>query len=43
MVYYKEYEYVKMSGIVSRIDENARILQIVNTKIPLDDIIEITV
>ena len=43
VVYYKEYEYVKMSGIVSRIDENARILQIVNTKIPLDDIIEITV
>ena len=39
VVYYKEYEYVKMS----RIDENARILQIVNTKIPLDDIIEITV
>lgn len=43
VVYYKEYEYVKKSGIVSRIDENARILQIVNTKIPLDDIIEISV
>ena len=34
-------EYLKLSGMVARIDETSRILQIVNTKIPFDDILDI--
>lgn len=43
VVYYFRDEYLKIQGIVARIDESARILQIVNTKIPFDDILEIEV
>lgn len=41
VVYYEKSEYLKMTGMVSRIDENSRIIQIVNTKIPIRDICEI--
>lgn len=41
IVYYKDQEYLKITGIVSRFDVSARIIKIVNTKIPFDDIIKI--
>ena len=34
-------EYVKITGVVSRIDQTSRILQIVQTKILFDDIVEV--
>ena len=34
-------EYLKVTGMVARLDETARILQIVNTKIPFDDILDV--
>ncbi|MBD5458616.1 MAG: YolD-like family protein [Lachnospiraceae bacterium] len=40
-VYFCKDEYLKISGMVARIDETSRILQIVNTKIPFDDILDI--
>ena len=39
--YYHEREYVKITGVVSRIDQTSRILQIVQTKILFDDIVEV--
>lgn len=36
--YYQNGEYVKVSGLVSRIDTTSRILKIVQTKIPFEDI-----
>lgn len=41
VVYYYKSEYLKMTGMVSRIDETARILKIVNTKIPFDNLYDI--
>ncbi len=35
-------EYIKTSGMIARIDETSRILQIVNTKIAFDDLLDIT-
>lgn len=40
-VYYSNSEYVEQSGLISRIDPDRRILQIVETRIPFDDIVEI--
>ena len=34
-------EYVKMTGLVARIDQTSRVIQIVNTKIRFDDIFDI--
>lgn len=42
VVYFHKDEYIKITGMVARIDETSRLLQIVNTKIPFDDILEIT-
>lgn len=42
VVYFHKDEYIKTTGMVARIDETSRLLQIVNTKIPFDDILEIT-
>lgn len=42
VVYFHKDEYVKTTGMVARIDETSRLLQIVNTKIAFDDILEIT-
>lgn len=41
VVYFKEEEYLQVTGMVSRIDTDARILKIVNTKISFDDIYEL--
>lgn len=41
VVYYKDQEYLKITGMVSRFDISARILKIVNTKIPFDDLYQI--
>ena len=41
VIYYSNHEYLKKTGMVSRIDETARILKIVNTKISFDDIYDI--
>lgn len=41
IVYFCNNEYLKISGMVAQINETSRILQIVNTKIPFDDILDI--
>lgn len=41
VTYYLENEYVKMTGLVSMIDNHYRILRIVDTRIHFDDIIDI--
>lgn len=41
VIYFHRDEYLKISGMVAQIDTTSRILQIVNTKIPFDDILEI--
>lgn len=43
VVYFHRDEYIKITGMVARIDETSRILQIVNTKISFDDILEVAV
>jgi len=42
VVYFCKGEYLKVTGVVSRIDESARILVVVNTKIPFADIYRIS-
>ena len=41
-IYFHNDEYLKLTGLVARFDEYARILQIVNTKIDFDDILDVT-
>lgn len=41
VIYYKEDEYLKLTGMVARIDPGSRILQIVNTQIAFEDILDI--
>lgn len=41
VVYFQKGEYLKVTGVVSRIDVTSRILKIVNTKIPFDDILDV--
>ena len=41
VVYYYKNEYLKMTGMVSRIDETARTLKIVNTKISFENLYDI--
>lgn len=41
VVYFNNGEYIKLTGLVARIDETSRILQIVNTKIPFEDILQV--
>lgn len=41
VVHFDNGEYVKVTGLVSRIDMTARVLRIVNTKIRFDDILDI--
>ncbi len=43
VVYFAENEYLKKTGMIARLDETARILQVVNVKIPFDDILDIDV
>ena len=41
VVYFYKGEYLKVTGVVSRVDVTARILKVVQTKIPFDDILDI--
>ena len=40
-IYFHKGEYLQVTGMVARFDEVARILQIVNTKIGFDDILDV--
>lgn len=42
VVYYRDEEYLKRSGMVSRLDVDARILKVVNVRIPFEDIYQLT-
>ena len=42
VVYFVKDEYIKLEGMVSRLDKDARVLKIVNTKIPFEDIYELS-
>ena len=42
VIYFCNGEYLKKTGMVSRIDKTARVLKIVNTKILFDDIFDIS-
>lgn len=42
VVYFHEDEYIRITGLVSRIDRSSGYIQIVNTKISFDDIDSIT-
>ena len=41
VVYFLKDEYIKLEGMVSRLDLDAQIIKIVNTKIPFADIYEL--
>lgn len=41
VVYFCRGEYLQMTGMVAKIDVTARILKVVNTKIPFEDLYEI--
>lgn len=43
VVYYEKGEYLQVTGMVSRLDETARVLKIVNVKIPFENIYDIRV
>ena len=42
VTYFHRDEYLKITGMVARIDATSRLLQIVNTKIAFDDILTLT-
>lgn len=42
VIYFYKDEYIKLEGMVSRLDTDARLLKVVNTKIPFDDIYELS-
>lgn len=42
VVYFLKDEYIKVEGMVSRLDMDAKVLKIVNTKIPFEDIYELS-
>lgn len=41
VIYFHKGEYIKITGMVSRIDETCRLLVLVNTKILFDDILDV--
>ena len=43
VVYYNGKEYVRITGMVSRLDPDARVLKVVNTKIPFENIINLCI
>ena len=43
VVYFCKDEYIKIEGMVSRLDIDARVLKVVNTKISFDDIYDLYV
>lgn len=42
VIYYDKNEYLKKTGMVSRVDETARVLKVVNTRIAFEDIYDIS-
>ena len=38
IVYFHKGEYIQLEGMVSRLDKDAKVIKIVNTKIPFEDI-----
>ncbi len=42
VIYYHKGELLKVTGMVSRIDETSRVIKIVNTKISFDDLYDIS-
>lgn len=42
VVYFHKGEYIKLEGMVSRLDVVARVLKVVNTKISFEDIYELS-
>lgn len=42
VIYFSKNEYLKLTGMVSRIDGTARIIKIINTKISFEDIYDIS-
>ena len=42
VIYFRKGEYLKLTGVVSCIDLNGKMLKIVQTKIPIMDILEVT-
>ncbi|MDO5539522.1 MAG: YolD-like family protein [Eubacteriales bacterium] len=42
-VYFCKGEYLKVTGMVAKLDVDSRYIKIVNTKIPLDDLFEIEI
>ncbi len=42
VVYFQNGEYIRITGLVARIDETGRLLQIVNTKIRFEDILSLS-
>lgn len=43
IIYFSHNEYLKITGMVARIEQTSRLLQIVNTKIPFDNILDIKI
>ena len=43
VVYFHKEEYIKITGLVARMDETSRLLQIVNTKIRFEDILQVEI
>ena len=43
VIYFCEGEYLRVTGMVSRIDGTARLLKVVDTKIPFEDLYEVSV
>lgn len=41
VICFQQDEYIKITGLVARIDPTCRLLQIVNTKIAFDDILDV--
>ena len=41
VIYYSDGECIKISGLVAKVERSSRILQIVNTRIGFDDILEV--
>lgn len=43
VIYFCDGEYLKVTGMVSRIDGTARLLKIVDTKVPFEDLYEVSI
>lgn len=41
VIYYDKGEYLKITGVLSMLDQNGRVLKVVNQKIPFDSIYDI--